>query len=45
MKQEPDIIAMYDKEFQQSLALVKMLFDGKNRQDSYRSGQPKTQVV
>jgi len=45
MKQEPDIIAMYDKEFQQSLALVKMLFDGKNRGDGYRNGLPKTQVV
>jgi hypothetical protein len=45
MKQEPDIVAMYEKQFQESLLLVKMLFDGKNRQDSYRSGQPKTQVA
>ncbi len=45
MKQEPDIVAMYEKQFQESLLLVKMLFDGKNRQDGYRNGQPKMQVV
>jgi hypothetical protein len=44
MKQEPDIVAMYDKEFVASLSLFKNLVDGKNRQDSYRSGQPKVQV-
>jgi len=45
MKQEPDIVAMYEKQFQESLVLFKMLVDGKNRQDAYRSGQPKTQVL
>lgn len=39
MKQEPDIVAMYDNKFKQSLGLLKQLGDGKDRQDSYRSGQ------
>lgn len=45
MKQEPDIVAMYDKEYQQSLLLLKNLGDGKQRQDAYRSGQLRTKVV
>lgn len=45
MKQEQDIVAMMDKEYVQSLALLKNLGDGKNRQDSYRSGQVRTGVV
>jgi hypothetical protein len=44
MKQEPDIMQMMDKEYMQSLALLKNLGDGKDRQDSYRSGQVRTQV-
>ena len=39
MKQEPDIVAMYDNKFKQSLGLLKQLGDGKDRQDAYRSGQ------
>ena len=39
MKQEPDIMQMMDKEYAQSMDLLKNLGDGKNRQDSYRSGQ------
>jgi len=39
MKQEQDIVAMMDKEYAQSLTLLKNLGDGKNRQDAYRSGQ------
>lgn len=39
MKQEPDVVAMMDKELQQSMALLKNLGDGKDRQDAYRSGQ------
>ena len=39
MKQEQDIVAMMDKEYGQSLDLLKNLGDGKNRQDAYRSGQ------
>jgi hypothetical protein len=44
MKQEPDIVAMYDKEFVASLSLFKNLVDGKNRGDGYRNGQAKVQV-
>lgn len=44
MKQETDIVAEYDKQFMQSLALLKNLGDGKNRQDAYRSGQFRLQV-
>jgi hypothetical protein len=45
MKQEPDIVAMMDKELNQSMISLKNLGDGKNRQDSYRSGQLRTQVM
>jgi len=39
MKQEQDIVAMMDKEYAQSMDLLKNLGDAKNRQDAYRSGQ------
>lgn len=39
MKQEPDIVAEMDKQYMQSMDLLKNLGDGKNRQDAYRSGQ------
>ena len=39
MKGEPDMVAMYDKMFGQSLTLLKMLGDGKLRGDTYRQGQ------
>lgn len=45
MKQEPDIVAETDKQYVQSLTLLKNLGDGKNRQDAFRSGQLRTQVV
>ena len=45
MKQEPDIVAMYEKQFQESLLLVKQLGDGKNRTDAYRGGQPRIPVA
>jgi hypothetical protein len=45
MKQEPDIVAEADKQYVQSLTLLKNLGDGKNRQDAYRSGQVRTQVI
>ena len=44
MKQEADIVGMYDKQFQESLLLLKNLGDGKNKTDQYRSGQPRTKV-
>lgn len=45
MKQEQDIVAMMDKEYMQSLTLLKNLGDGKQRQDAYRSGQVRTKVI
>ena len=45
MKGEADLVAMYDAQYQQSLMLLKNLGDGKLRQDAYRSGQVRTQVV
>tara|TARA_E500000318_G_scaffold20376_1_gene20960 strand:- start:15 stop:653 length:639 start_codon:yes stop_codon:yes gene_type:complete len=39
MKGEPDLVAMYDKMFAQSLTLLKALGDGKLRGDTYREGQ------
>lgn len=45
MKQEQDIVAMMDKEYAQSLTLLKNLGDGKNRMDAYRSGQVRTRVL
>lgn len=44
MKQEPDIVAMMDKQFQESLMLLKELGDGKMRTDAYRSGQARVPV-
>lgn len=44
MQQEQDIVAMYEKQFQESMVLLKNLGDGKNRQDAYRSGQVRTRV-
>jgi len=45
MKQETDIVAETDKQYVQSLTLLKNLGDGKDRQDAYRSGQVRTQVI
>ena len=39
IKGEPDMVALYDKMFNESLALLKNLGDGKQRQDAYRNGQ------
>jgi len=45
MKGEPDLVKMYQDMYVQSIALLKNLSDGKLRQDAYRSGQPRTQVL
>jgi len=44
MKEEQDVVAMYEQQFAQSLLLLKQLGDGKNRQDAYRNGQVRVQV-
>lgn len=44
MKGEPDMVKMYQDRYIQSIALLKNLGDGKDRQDAYRSGQVRVQV-
>ena len=39
MKGEADVIAQYQKRYDEAMALLKQLADGKDRQDAYRSGQ------
>lgn len=44
MKGEADVINQYQKRYDEAMALLIQLGDGKNRQDSYRSGQVRVQV-
>lgn len=44
VKGEADMTAYYDKQFNEALDSLKVLGDGKNRQDSYRSGQARIGV-
>ena len=44
MKEEADIVTMYQNQFNESFLLLKNLGDGKNRQDMYRSGQVRNPV-
>lgn len=39
MKGEQDVIAEYQKRYDEALGMLKQLGEGKNRQDMYRSGQ------
>jgi hypothetical protein len=45
MKGEADLIAVYKGMYDNSLALLKQLGDGKDRQDAYRSGQTRVPVI
>lgn len=45
MKGEPDVLAGYQKRYDDALMLLKQLGEGKNRQDMYRSGQARYPVV
>jgi hypothetical protein len=45
MKGEQDLVALYADMYKQSLVLLKNLSDGKMRQDAYRSGQVRTEVI
>ena len=44
MKGEPDIMANYEKRFQEALQKLTLLSDGYNRKDAYRDGQRKLDV-
>jgi len=45
MKGEVDMIAQYEKKYQEALAIAKRLGDGMERQDAYRSGQYRQKVT
>lgn len=45
MKGEADVIAQYQKRYDDAMFLLKQLGDGKDRQDAYRSGQVRVKVV
>jgi len=45
MKGEPDVIQQYQKRYDEAMAMLKQLGDGKNRQDMYRSGQARYPVA
>lgn len=44
MKGEQDLFQVYKNRYDESVALLKQLGDGKDRQDAYRSGQVRVQV-
>ena len=44
MKGEPDVIAGYQKRYDEALSMLKMLSEGKNRQDMYRTQQARYPV-
>ena len=44
MKGEQDVIAGYQKRYDEAMGLLKQLGEGKNRQDMYRSGQARYPV-
>jgi hypothetical protein len=44
LKGEVDLTQMYEQKYQESLALLKVLGDGKNRRDTYRNGQTRIPV-
>lgn len=45
MKGETDMIALYEKKYQDALLLAKRLGDGLERRDAYRSGQTRVPVL
>jgi hypothetical protein len=45
MKGEQDVIAVYKSRYDEALALLKALGDGKDRQDTYRTGQVRYPVT
>ena len=44
MKGEADVIAFYEKKYQESMMMAKRLGDGMEKQDQYRSGTPRVSV-
>lgn len=44
LKGEQDLIQQYEAKYQEAMALLKVLGDGKDRRDAYRSGQARVPV-
>lgn len=44
MKEDADVLTNYTNRYNEALALLKQLGDGKNRQDAYRNGQVRDSV-
>lgn len=44
MKGDADLVSAYEAKYKQALDLLKVLGDGKNRRDAYRSGQARVPV-
>lgn len=44
MKGEADLVQLYERMYVQALQLLRLLGDGKLREDTYRSGQPRIEV-
>ena len=45
MKGEADMVALYQSMYDRAMVQLKQLGDGKQRQDAYRDGQARVQVV
>lgn len=45
MKGDPDLVQLYQGHYDSAIALLKNLGDGKQRQDTYRSGGPRVKAV
>ena len=45
MKQEADLVALYNQKYQEALALAKRLGDGLEKSDAYRNGQARVPVT
>ena len=41
MKGEPDIVGFYKTRYEEALASLQQLADGRNKRDSYRNGEPR----
>jgi hypothetical protein len=44
MKEEPDVLANYQKRYDDAMVILKQLAEGKNRSDAYRNGQIRTAI-
>ena len=44
LKGDPDLMVNYEKQYQENMVQLKMLGDGKDRRDAYRSGQVRYEV-